>query len=150
LLSFNLAIVAAVLAAQGIFGGRELRRTVLLGKLGLDGRLHPVRGILPATLAAQQPGFTRVIVPLRQAGGPTSRRDPALWCCLDHTVGGLPAWLVRDKSGFDAVVGSDEDAAVLLPVCTGELAGALEKLVGTEELERQIGAWLDERRDRSG
>jgi magnesium chelatase family protein len=34
----------------------------------LDGRLRPVRGVLPATLAAQQAGFTRIIVPLRQAG----------------------------------------------------------------------------------
>jgi magnesium chelatase family protein len=66
--SFALAIVAAVLAAQGIFRVKELRRTVLLGELGLDGRVRPVRGILPATLAAQQAGFTRVIVPVRQAG----------------------------------------------------------------------------------
>jgi magnesium chelatase family protein len=57
-----------VLAAQGIFRVKELRRTVLLGELGLDGRVRPVRGILPATLAAQQAGFTRVIVPVRQAG----------------------------------------------------------------------------------
>ena len=34
----------------------------------MDGRLRPVRGILPATLAAQQAGFSRVIVSLRQAG----------------------------------------------------------------------------------
>jgi hypothetical protein len=67
-MSFDLAIVAAVLAAQGVFAAEELRRTVLLGELGLDGRLHPIRGILPATLAAQQAGFVRVIVPLRQSG----------------------------------------------------------------------------------
>jgi magnesium chelatase family protein len=65
---FDLAIVAAVLAAQGVFGAEQLRRTALLGEVGLDGRLRPVRGVLPATLAAQQAGFTRVIVPLRQAG----------------------------------------------------------------------------------
>ena len=65
---YDLAIVAAVLAAQGIFRVKELRRTVLLGELGLDGRVRPVRGVLPATLAAQQAGFTRVIVPVRQAG----------------------------------------------------------------------------------
>jgi magnesium chelatase family protein len=65
---FDLPIVAAVLAAQGVFRSEELRGTVLLGELGLDGRLRPVRGVLPATLAAQQAGFTRVIVPLRQAG----------------------------------------------------------------------------------
>ena len=65
---YDAAIVAAVLAAQGVFRAEELRGTVLLGELGLDGRLRPIRGILPATLAAQQAGFTRVIVPLRQAG----------------------------------------------------------------------------------
>lgn len=65
---YDIAIVAAVLAAQGVFGAEQLRRTALLGEVGLDGRLRPVRGLLPATLAAQQAGFTRVIVPLRQAG----------------------------------------------------------------------------------
>src|SRR5512133_4043238 len=65
---YDVAIVAAILAAQRVFPAVELRRTVLLGEVGLDGRLRPVRGILPATLAAQQAGFTRVIVPLRQAG----------------------------------------------------------------------------------
>jgi magnesium chelatase family protein len=65
---YDLAIIGTVLAAQGVFRAEELRRSVLLGELGLDGRLRPVRGVLPATLAAQQAGFTRVIVPLRQAG----------------------------------------------------------------------------------
>jgi magnesium chelatase family protein len=65
---YDLAIVAAVLAAQGVFAAEQLRRTALLGEVGLDGRLRPVRGVLPATLAAQQAGLTRVIVPLRQAG----------------------------------------------------------------------------------
>ena len=65
---YDLPIVAAILAAQGTFRAEELRRTVLLGELGLDGRVRPIRGVLPATLAAQQAGFTRVIVPLRQAG----------------------------------------------------------------------------------
>ena len=57
-----------MLAAQGVFGADELRRTVLRGELGLDGRLRPVCRVLPPALAAQQAGFTRVIVPLRQAG----------------------------------------------------------------------------------
>ena len=65
---YDLAIVAAVLAADHVFPAAELRRTALLGELGLDGRVRPVRGVLPATLAAAQAGFTRVVVPLRQAG----------------------------------------------------------------------------------
>ncbi|HEX8487214.1 MAG TPA: YifB family Mg chelatase-like AAA ATPase [Propionibacteriaceae bacterium] len=65
---YDLAIVAAVLAAGQVFRAEQLADTVLLGELGLDGRVRPVRGILPATLAAVQAGFTRAIVPLRQAG----------------------------------------------------------------------------------
>ena len=64
---YDLAIVAAVLAADGVFGVGELAGTVLLGELGLDGRVRPVRGVLPATLAAVSAGFRRVIVPRGQA-----------------------------------------------------------------------------------
>ena len=66
-MSFDLAIVGAVLAAQGVFGAWSYAEQSCWAK-GLDGRLRPVRGVLPATLAAEQAGFTRVIVPLRQAG----------------------------------------------------------------------------------
>ena len=65
--SYDLAIVAAVLAASDVIFASELRSTVLVGELGLDGRVRPVRGVLPATLAAVQHGFQRVIVPYRQA-----------------------------------------------------------------------------------
>jgi magnesium chelatase family protein len=64
---YDLAIVAAVLAAADVIPRAELLRTVLLGELGLDGRVRPVRGVLPAVLAAAQAGFTRVVVPVRQA-----------------------------------------------------------------------------------
>ncbi|HYP44398.1 MAG TPA: YifB family Mg chelatase-like AAA ATPase [Propionibacteriaceae bacterium] len=65
---YDLAIVAAILAAGKVFRAEQLANTVLLGELGLDGRVRPVRGILPATLAAAQAGFTRAVVPLRQSG----------------------------------------------------------------------------------
>ena len=64
---YDLAIVAAVLAAGEVIRASSWPDTVLLGELGLDARIRPVRGILPATLAAAQAGYRRVIVPLRQA-----------------------------------------------------------------------------------
>lgn len=64
---YDLAIVAAVLAADKKLDRAELSDTALLGELGLDGRVRRVRGILPATLAAAQHGFRRVIVPCSQA-----------------------------------------------------------------------------------
>jgi hypothetical protein len=87
---YDLAIVAAILAAQGIFQADELRRTVFLGELGLDGRVRPVRGVLPATPAAQQAGFTprnRAFASGRR--GEARRRDRCLRHRLDHPVGRL-------------------------------------------------------------
>jgi hypothetical protein len=60
----------------------------------------------------------------------------------------IACWLRRDQEGFDIIVGSDQDAAVLLPVCIGELISALERLVGPDEVRRQIDEWLDIRRTR--
>lgn len=61
--SFDLAIACAVLAAAGAVPPGALDGTVLLGELGLDGRIRPVRGVLPALLAAAAAGLHCVAVP---------------------------------------------------------------------------------------
>jgi len=54
----------AVLAACGVgVAQRELDGTVLIGELALDGRLRPVRGVLPSLLAARRSGVRRVVIP---------------------------------------------------------------------------------------
>ena len=61
---FDLALACAVLAADGIRAGQPaLNGAVLLGELALDGRLRPVRGVLPCLLAARAAGVARVVVP---------------------------------------------------------------------------------------
>ncbi|SDR92806.1 YifB family Mg chelatase-like AAA ATPase [Microlunatus soli] len=65
---YDLGIVSAVLAADEAFKAKELVDTVFLGELGLDGRVRPVRGLLPALLAASQHGFRRAVVPHQQSG----------------------------------------------------------------------------------
>lgn len=66
--SFDLAIACALLAAEGVLPPTQLQRTVLLGELGLDGRLRPVRGVLPAVAAAAAAGVHRVVVPESAVG----------------------------------------------------------------------------------
>ena len=61
--SFDLGIAVAIVAAAGAAPGGILDRAVFLGELGLDGQLHPVRGILPAVVAAAAAGFGEVVVP---------------------------------------------------------------------------------------
>ncbi|ODT99685.1 MAG: hypothetical protein ABS81_25245 [Pseudonocardia sp. SCN 72-86] len=61
---FDLALACGVLAAGGTVPQKSLYRTVLLGELALDGRLRPVRGVLPCLLAARDAGMRRVVVPV--------------------------------------------------------------------------------------
>lgn len=61
--AFDLAIAVASLAASDMLTRRAVRQTVHLGEVGLDGRLRPVPGVLPAVFAAARAGFERVIVP---------------------------------------------------------------------------------------
>ncbi|MFJ3495373.1 YifB family Mg chelatase-like AAA ATPase [Streptomyces sp. NPDC086091] len=60
---FDLAIAAAVLGAAERIDPRVLADIVMIGELGLDGRVRPVRGILPAVLAAADAGYDQVVVP---------------------------------------------------------------------------------------
>lgn len=60
---FDLAVAIAALATDGGMDPRSVAGTVHIGELGLDGRVRPVAGILPAVVAAQRAGHTRVVVP---------------------------------------------------------------------------------------
>lgn len=60
---FDLAIAIAVLAAHEVLPAARAARVVHLGELGLDGRLRPVPGILPALHAAWAEGARRAVVP---------------------------------------------------------------------------------------
>ncbi|EDY57267.1 magnesium chelatase [Streptomyces sviceus ATCC 29083] len=60
---FDLAVACAVLGASERIDPRVLADIVMIGELGLDGRVRPVRGILPAVLAAADAGYEQVVVP---------------------------------------------------------------------------------------
>jgi magnesium chelatase family protein len=59
---FDLAVGVAVLAAGGQVPAESVVGAVWIAELGLDGRLRPVRGILPSVLAARHLGARRVVV----------------------------------------------------------------------------------------
>ncbi|MGH3884357.1 MAG: YifB family Mg chelatase-like AAA ATPase [Pseudonocardiaceae bacterium] len=61
--SYDLALACALLAADRRIPAERLRGLVLIGELALDGRLRPVRGVLPAVLAARRVGISQVVVP---------------------------------------------------------------------------------------
>ncbi|MEU4687866.1 YifB family Mg chelatase-like AAA ATPase [Actinoplanes sp. NPDC023714] len=64
---FDLAVAAAVLAGAGQLPPERLTGVALLGELGLDGTVRPIRGVLPMVAAAARAGVTRVVVPVENA-----------------------------------------------------------------------------------
>lgn len=65
---FDLAVACAVLGAAERIDPASIADVVMIGELGLDGRVRPVRGVLPAVLAAAEAGYQQVVVPEQTAG----------------------------------------------------------------------------------
>jgi magnesium chelatase family protein len=59
----DLPMAAALLATTGDLAPEALADRILIGELSLEGRLQPVRGVLPIVLAARRRGLSEVIVP---------------------------------------------------------------------------------------
>src|SRR5258707_1635537 len=67
---FDLGMAMAILAAAGPVPAAALRGLVLIGELGLDGRVRPVRGVWRAAAAAAAAGFDAVAVATENAPEP--------------------------------------------------------------------------------
>jgi magnesium chelatase family protein len=88
--AFDLAIAIAVMAANG--GLPELPGDLLfLAELGLDGRLRPVPGVLPAVLAAAGSGLDTVIV--ATGNHPEASLAPGVTVIAADNLAGIVAWL---------------------------------------------------------
>jgi len=61
--AFDLPIAIGLLAASGQIEADRLDDLVILGELGLEGDLRPVRGALPMALAARAAGCRAIILP---------------------------------------------------------------------------------------
>jgi magnesium chelatase family protein len=59
----DLAIALTMMAADQVLPLESIADTVILGELALDGQVRPVRGVLPAVLAAVRAGMQSVVVP---------------------------------------------------------------------------------------
>ena len=103
---YDIAIIAALLTAAKVVEGVGLHDTVWVGEVGLDGRIRPVRGVLPAVLAAAQHDFTRVVV-------------PAAMAAEARLVEGMTVQPVNDLADLAAVLNGE-------PVVVDEVAAAEE------------------------
>ncbi|WP_374022142.1 YifB family Mg chelatase-like AAA ATPase [Mycobacterium sp. HNNTM2301] len=88
---YDIALAAAVLSAQRRNPWDRLEKTVLLGELSLDGRVRPVRGVLPAVLAAKRDGWPAVVVPVDNLAEASLIDGIDVWGV--RTLGQLQKWL---------------------------------------------------------
>jgi magnesium chelatase family protein len=88
---YDMALAAAVLSAHGKKEWERLEKTLLLGELALDGRVRPVKGVLPAVLTAKREGWPVVVVPVENL------REASLVDGVEvlgaRSLGQLHAWL---------------------------------------------------------
>ncbi|WP_309105434.1 YifB family Mg chelatase-like AAA ATPase [Arthrobacter sp.] len=115
---FDLAITMSVLRAANDIKSTE--RTVFISELGLDGRLRPVRGILPAVMAAVQAGYPDIVVAQANAAEaglvPGARvRGYRTLARLAFDYGADPQELALDFEPEDEEPCDPEDAARPVP-----------------------------------
>lgn len=65
--AYDLTIAIGILGATGMMKADELERFVIMGELGLDGNLRPIKGVLPIAIEARSRGCKGIIVPAANA-----------------------------------------------------------------------------------
>ena len=98
--SFDVGIAVAILCAAGVIPAAGLADLMFLGELGLDGRLRPVRGVLPSVAAAAAAGFGAVAVPAENA--PEACLVPGMRVLAVPSLGSLLRWLRGQARPEDA------------------------------------------------
>jgi magnesium chelatase family protein len=88
---FDLGIATAIAAAAGIVPAARLSGMVFMGELGLDGRVRPVPGVLPAAAAAVGAGFATMVVAPENV--PEAALVPELRVLCAPSLGALLDWL---------------------------------------------------------
>jgi magnesium chelatase family protein len=89
--SFDAGIAVAILGAAGALPAASLAGLMFIGELGLDGRLRPVRGVLPAVAAAAATGSSTVVVPADNAA--EAALVPGIRVLGAASLGSLLGWL---------------------------------------------------------
>jgi len=104
---FDLGIALAILAAADAVPPAAIDGVAFVGELGLDGRLRPVRGVLPAVAAAAGTGYREVAV--AQANAQEAALVPGLRVIGAPSLAAMLAWLRGERNGAEAAMVSVSD-----------------------------------------
>lgn len=123
--AFDVAIAVAILAGAGLVAPDAASAAVHLGELGLDGRLRPVRGVLPAVAAAVAAGLPRVVVPAANAA--EARLVPGADVVGVHSLAEIAA-----RYGADVDVPDSEPVPAIVPAVAPAESPDLADVIGQD------------------
>lgn len=121
---FDLPIAVAILVASEQLPLTGLAGTVLVGELGLEGALRPVRGALSIALAVRNAGLSRLIVPAANAAEAAAVQEIAvlgadsLDAVARHLTGDQP--ITPTRTDPYALLGRPEECGVDLADVRGQ------------------------------
>ncbi|MDP4504564.1 YifB family Mg chelatase-like AAA ATPase [Nonomuraea turcica] len=130
---FDLAIAVAILGAAGVVPAERVAEPFFLGELGLDGRIRPVRGVLPSILGAAKHGDATVIVP--SANSAEAALVPDVKVVPVATLRQLVEWLRRGDEPPEHQVVEEQ---VKLPSTITERTIDLADVVGQPVARRAL------------
>ena len=81
--AFDLPIAIGLLCATGIVHAERLKNFILLGELSLDGRVKPVRGVLPIAVSARNWGNQSLLLPAENAEEGAIVAGPTVYAIRD-------------------------------------------------------------------
>ncbi|HEY6277783.1 MAG TPA: YifB family Mg chelatase-like AAA ATPase [Streptosporangiaceae bacterium] len=119
---FDVGIAISIMAAAGTVPAAAIDGINFLGELGLDGRLRPVLGVLPAVAGAAAAGFGQVAVP--QVCADEASLVPGLRVVGAPSLKALLAWLRGDRESGRAVTAWDSGDGFGPFACGGPAVGA--------------------------
>lgn len=106
---FDLAIAIAVLTADGSVPAQAATGVMFLAELGLDGGLRPVRGVVPAIIAATPAGLSTVIV--AEANAAEAAAVPGVRVLAADRLTAVTGWLRSENPALIREVPVTDTAA---------------------------------------
>ncbi|MCW8860402.1 MAG: YifB family Mg chelatase-like AAA ATPase, partial [Deltaproteobacteria bacterium] len=129
--AFDLPIAVGLLSATGIVDAEKLKKFILLGELSLDGRVKPVRGVLPIAVAARDWGDYALLLPVENAEEAALVAGPAVYPIKDL---GEAVALINGERQF-AEYQSSIDLSDQQPIADGE---DFAEVRGQEHVKRAL------------
>lgn len=132
--AFDLPIAMGILAASGQLETPEaLERFVMMGELGLDGSVRPIKGALPIAMQTRKEGFDGLIIPkanAREAGILNSIKVYG----VQHITDVIEFFLSKQTSMFPTMVNTREEFFFALE----EHEGDFSEVKGQENIKRAL------------